>query len=82
MPRSKKLITPKPLPRATRRSRANEYMMALDQFIEADCESALVNISKKPATVAPGLTKAIKADKKYAKVKVARRGGEVYLVKA
>jgi hypothetical protein len=82
MARSKTLITPKPLPKATRRGRTNEYMMALDQFLAADCESALVNISKKPATVAPGLTKAIKSDRKYAKVKVARRGAEVYLVKA
>jgi hypothetical protein len=81
MARPRKLITPKPLPTATPRGRTSEYVMALDQFLAADCESALVNIGKKPATVALGLSKAIKSDKRYAKVKVARRGTEVYLVR-
>ncbi len=80
VPRTKQLITPKPLPRATRASTASEYAAALDQFVAAKCDSALVNIAKKPATVSQGLTKAIKSDKKYAKVKVARRGSAVYLV--
>lgn len=80
MPRTKNLITPQPLPRATRTSTANEYALALDQFIAAKCDSAIVNIAKKPATVSQGLGKAIKSDRKYAGVKVARRGTDVYLV--
>lgn len=82
MPRTRKLITPKPLPGPQGGRRASDYTMALEQFVEAKCDSAVVNIDKKPATVALGLTKAIKADKAFSGVKVARRGEEVYLVKA
>ena len=82
MPRAKQLITPKPLPTAARRPRAGEYAAALEQFVAADCDSAVVNIGKKPATVAQGLSKAIRSDKRFAKVKVARRGDDVYVVKS
>ena len=81
MARPKQLITPKPLPTSTRRSRTSEYALALTQFVDAGCESAVVNIAKKPGTVASALSKAIRADKSYAGVKVARRGDEVYLVR-
>ena len=81
MARPKQLITPKPLPPSTRRSRSSEYIAALDQFLAADCESAVVNIAKKPGTVASALNKAVRADKSYAKIHVARRGDEVYLVR-
>ena len=80
MARPKKLITPKPLPTSAPRVRVNEYMLALTQFLDAKCDSAVVNIAKKPATVASALAKEIKSDKRFAGVKVARRGDEVYLV--
>ena len=80
MARPKQLITPKPLPTATRRARASEYVTALEQFVAAGCDSAVVNIARKPATVASALNKAVKADTAFAKVHVARRGDEVYLV--
>ena len=81
MPRTKQLITPKPLPTAARRPRAGEYAVALEQFLAADCASAVVNIGKKPATVAQGLAKAIRSDARFAKLKVARRADDVYIVK-
>ena len=81
MARPKQLITPKPLPTSTRRSRTSEYSLALTQFVDAGCDSAVVNIAKKPGTVASALAKVIRADARFAKVKVARRGDEVYLVK-
>jgi hypothetical protein len=81
MARPKQLITPKELPVSTRRSRSSEYVLALAQFVDAGCDSAVVNIPKKTGTVASALAKAIKADKRFAGVKVARRGDEVYLVK-
>jgi hypothetical protein len=82
MARTKKLITPKPLPTSTRRTRSSEYVLAVQQFIEAKCDSAVVNITRKPATVSQGLAKVIGSDKAFSGVKVARRGEEVYLVKA
>jgi len=80
MARPKQLITPKTLPTSTRRTRANEYTLALAQFVDARCDSAVVNIAKKPATVASALAKAIKGNERFDRVKVARRGDEVYLV--
>jgi hypothetical protein len=82
MARPKNLITPKELPASTRRSRSSEYIQAVQQFKDAGCDSALVNIAKKPATVAQGLSKAIKSDPAFANIKVARRTGDIYLVVA
>jgi hypothetical protein len=80
MARPKKLITPKPLPASTRRTRVSEYTQALEQFVDAKCDSAVVNIAKKPATVTSALAKVVKADARFAGVRVVRRGDEVYLV--
>jgi hypothetical protein len=81
MARPKQLITPKPLPPSRRTPRASEYVAALEQFVAADCDSAVVNIARKPATVASALIKAVRAGPRFAKVKVARRGDETYLVR-
>jgi hypothetical protein len=82
MARPKKLITAKPLPTSARTVRSSEYTLALQQFIDAKCDSAVVNIAKKPATVYQALSKAAKSDNAFAGIKVARRGVEIYLVKA
>ena len=81
MAKPKQLITPKALPTSRRRGRASEYALALEQFLDARCESAVVNLARKPATLASAFAKAIKADARFADIKVARRGDEVYLVK-
>lgn len=81
MARPKQLITPKPLPTSKRATRTSEYTTALEQFMNAGCESAIVNIAKKPGTVASALSKATRGDPRFADVRVARRGDEVYLVR-
>ena len=72
----KSLITPQALPK--RKTVCDE---ALDQFLAADVESAVVNIDGKPGSVAYGLKAAIKRSEPSEPITVVTRGEEVYLVR-
>ena len=72
----KSLITPRALP-----TRKTIYDTALEQFLAAGVESAVVNIDGKPASLAYGLKTAIKRRDLSQPIDAVTRGEEVYLVR-
>ena len=73
-------LVPKAVPARTRGGGSSLYIDIVEEFVDADIESALIEADKKAVTIVQGLRKAIEGTPFEEFVAVTQRGEEVYLV--
>jgi hypothetical protein len=73
-------LVPKAVPARTRGGGSSLYIDIVEEFVEADIESAQIEADKKAVTIVQGLRKAIEGTPFEEFVAVTQRGSEVYLV--